>query len=103
MRNDVKNKLDRLPLKYFDQRTYGEILSRVTNDMDNIATTLQQSLTQLITSLVTVVGILAMMLTISPLMTLIALVSLPLSMLITVQITKRSQRYFAEQQKCVGN
>lgn len=102
MRNDVKDKLDRLSLKYFDQRTYGEILSRVTNDMDNIATTLQQSLTQLITSLVTVIGILAMMLTISPLMTLIALVSLPLSMLITVQITKRSQRYFAEQQKYVG-
>ncbi|MDD4335395.1 MAG: ABC transporter ATP-binding protein [Desulfotomaculaceae bacterium] len=102
MRNDVKGKLDRLPLKYFDQRTYGEILSRVTNDMDNIATTLQQSLTQLITSLVTVIGILVMMLSISPLMTLIALVSLPLSMLITVQITKRSQKYFAEQQKCVG-
>lgn len=102
MRNDVKDKLDRLPLKYFDQRAYGEILSRVTNDMDNIATTLQQSLTQLITSLVTVIGILVMMLSISPLMTLIALVSLPLSMLITVQITKRSQKYFAEQQKCVG-
>lgn len=102
MRNDVKDKLDRLPLKYFDQRPYGEILSRVTNDMDNIATTLQQSLTQLITSFVTVIGILVMMLTISPLMTLIALVSLPVSMLITVQITKRSQKYFAEQQKCVG-
>ena len=67
MRNDVKDKLDRLPLKYFDQRTHGEILSRVTNDMDNIATTLQQSLTQLITSFVTVMGILIMMLTISPL------------------------------------
>lgn len=102
MRNDVKDKLDRLPLKYFDQRTYGEILSRVTNDMDNIATTLQQSLTQLITSFITVIGILVMMLSISPLMTLIALVSLPVSMLITVQITKRSQKYFAEQQKCVG-
>ena len=66
MRNEVKEKLDRLPLKYFDQRTYGEILSRVTNDMDNIANTLQQSLTQLVTSAVTVLGILIMMLTISP-------------------------------------
>jgi ATP-binding cassette subfamily B protein len=102
MRNDVKDKLDRLPLKYFDQRTHGEILSRVTNDMDNIATTLQQSLTQLIASFVTVIGILVMMLTISPVMTLIALFSLPLSMLITVQVTKRSQKYFAQQQKYIG-
>jgi ATP-binding cassette subfamily B protein len=102
MRNDVKDKLDRLPLKYFDQRTYGEILSRVTNDMDNIATTLQQSLTQLITSVITVIGILIMMLTISPLMTLIAVVTLPASMLITVLVAKNSQKYFAEQQKCIG-
>jgi ATP-binding cassette subfamily B multidrug efflux pump len=102
MRNDVKDKLDRLPLKYFDQRTYGEILSRVTNDMDNIATTLQQSLTQLITSFITVIGILIMMLSISPLMTLIAVVTLPASMLITVVIAKNSQKYFAEQQKCIG-
>jgi len=102
MRNDVKDKLDRLPLKYFDQRTYGEILSRVTNDMDNIATTLQQSLTQLITSFITVIGILIMMLTISPLMTLIAVVTLPASMLITVLIAKNSQKYFAAQQKCIG-
>jgi ATP-binding cassette, subfamily B, multidrug efflux pump len=102
MRNDVKDKLDRLPLKYFDQRTYGEILSRVTNDMDNIATTLQQSLTQLITSIITVIGILIMMLTISPLMTLIAVVTLPASMLITVLVAKNSQKYYAEQQKCIG-
>jgi ATP-binding cassette subfamily B protein len=102
MRNDVKDKLDRLPLKYFDQRTYGEILSRVTNDMDNIATTLQQSLTQLITSIITVIGILIMMLSISPLMTLIAVVTLPASMLITVLVAKNSQKYFAEQQKCIG-
>ncbi len=103
MRNNVKEKLDHLPLKYFDQRTYGEILSRVTNDMDNIATTLQQSLTQLITSVITVVGVLIMMLTISPVMTLIALVTLPVSMLITVMITKKSQIYFAAQQKCIGD
>ena len=102
MRNDVKSKLDRLPLKYFDAHTHGEILSRVTNDMDNIATTLQQSLTQLITSFVTVVGILIMMLTISPVMTLIAIVTLPVSLLITAFIAKKSQKYFAEQQKSLG-
>jgi ATP-binding cassette subfamily B protein len=102
MRNDVKEKLDRLPLKYFDQRTYGEIMSRVTNDMDNIATTLQQSLTQLITSLVTVVGILIMMLTISPLLTLIALVTLPASGIIAALVAKNSQKYFVDQQKYLG-
>jgi len=102
MRRDVKTKLDRLPLSYFDQRTHGEILSRVTNDMDNIANTLQQSLTQLITSLVTVIGILVMMLSISPLMTLIALVSLPLSIVITTVITKNSQKFFRAQQKTIG-
>lgn len=102
MRNDVKNKLDKLPLKYFDERTHGEILSRVTNDMENIATTLQQSLTQLITSLVTVIGILVMMLTISPLMTVIALVTLPVSVLITALITNKSQKFFAAQQKTIG-
>ncbi len=102
MRNEVKHKLDQLPLKYFDQRTHGEILSRVTNDMDNIATTLQQSLTQLITSFVTVTGILVMMLTISPLMTLIALVSLPVSMAITTFIAKNSQKFFLEQQRAIG-
>ncbi|MGD0152693.1 MAG: ABC transporter ATP-binding protein [Thermacetogeniaceae bacterium] len=102
MRNDVKEKLDRLPLKYFDQRTYGEILSRVTNDMDNIGTTLQQSLTQLITALVTVIGILIMMLTISPLMTLIALVTLPASGVVAAFIAKNSQKFFADQQKYIG-
>lgn len=102
MRNDVKDKLDRLPLKYFDQRTHGEILSRVTNDMDNIATTLQQSLTQLITSFVTIIGVLIMMLTISPVMTIITLVTLPASMFITALIAKNSQKFFAEQQKCLG-
>ncbi|MBR0597004.1 ABC transporter ATP-binding protein [Sinanaerobacter chloroacetimidivorans] len=102
MRNEVKEKLDRLPLKYFDGRTHGEILSRVTNDMDNIATTLQQSLTQLITSLVTIIGILIMMLSISPLMTLIALVTLPACGILTVFIAKKSQIFFARQQKSLG-
>ena len=102
MRSDVKDKLDRLPLKYFDAHTHGEVLSRVTNDMDNIATTLQQSLTQLITSVVTIVGILVMMLSISPIMTLIALVTLPVCGLITSVIAKKSQKFYADQQKIMG-
>ena len=72
MRRDVNDKLARLPLKYFDSKTHGEIMSRVTNDIDNISTTLQQSLTQLITSVCTIVGVLVMMLTISPWLTLIS-------------------------------
>ncbi|WP_347490345.1 ABC transporter ATP-binding protein [Desulfoscipio sp. XC116] len=102
IRNDVHDKLARLPLNFFDSRTHGEILSRVTNDVDNISSTLQQSLTQLISSIVTIVGILIMMLTISPLMTLIALVTLPLSFAVTAMIAKRSQKYFAAQQKELG-
>ena len=102
MRKDVNEKLARLPLKFFDSHTHGEIMSRVTNDIENISTTLQQSLTQLITSIVTIIGILVMMLTISPVMTLIALVTLPLSVLVTTVIAKRSQRYFASQQATLG-
>src|SRR5665647_3216625 len=102
MRNEVKEKLDKLPLKYFDGRTHGEILSRVTNDMDNIATTLQQSLTQLVTSVIMIAGILVMMISISPVMTLIALVTLPASGVITVAIAKTSQKFFAKQQKSLG-
>jgi len=102
MRKDVYSKLSRLPLKFFDSRTHGEILSRVTNDIDNIATTLQQSLTQLITSIVTLVGIVIMMLTISPVLTLITMVTLPLYVVVTSLVASRSQKYFAEQQKALG-
>ncbi|MDD3169194.1 MAG: ABC transporter ATP-binding protein [Eubacteriales bacterium] len=102
MRNEVKDKLDRLPLHYFDDRTHGEILSRVTNDMDTIAATLQQSLTQLITAVVTLAGILIMMLTISPIMTIIALVTLPVCTVLTMSIAKKSRKYFADQQKSLG-
>ncbi len=102
MRADVKDKLDRLPLKYYDARTHGEILSRVTNDMDTVSTTLQQSLTQLITSFATIIGILVMMLSISPLMTLIALVTLPLSVVCTAFIAKNSQKYYIGQQRAIG-
>ncbi|KJS17811.1 MAG: ABC transporter [Peptococcaceae bacterium BRH_c4b] len=102
MRNDINDKLAHLPLKYFDSSTHGEILSRVTNDVDNIATTLQQSMTQLITSAVTIVGVVLMMLTISPAMTLIAAITLPLSFLVTAGIAKRSKKYFSAQQKELG-
>ncbi|MDU2243432.1 MAG: ABC transporter ATP-binding protein, partial [Paenibacillus sp.] len=94
LRKDVNAKLNKLPLKYFDARTHGEILSRVTNDVDNIAGTLQQSLTQLITSILTIIGVIAMMLSISPLMTLIAVLTLPLSIVAITSIAKRSQKQF---------
>jgi len=103
MRKDVNAKLSRLPLKYFDSKTHGEIMSRVTNDIDTISTTLQQSVTQLITSVCTIVGVLAMMISISPVLTLIALVTLPASLLATMNIGKRSQKSFAAQAKETGN
>ena len=102
MRKDVKGKLDKLPLKYYDTHPFGDVMSRVTNDMDNIAHTLQQSLTQLITAAVTLVGILLMMLLISPLMTVVALVTLPLSGLITMLVAKQSRKFFTAQQKHIG-
>ncbi|MFD1179253.1 ABC transporter ATP-binding protein [Paenibacillus puldeungensis] len=102
LRRDVSDKLNRLPLKYFDARTHGEILSRVTNDVDNISTTLQQSLTQLITSILTIIGVIVMMLSISPLLTLIAVLTLPLSVLAITNIAKRSQKQFVRQQKELG-
>ena len=102
MRQDVNKKLEKLPLEYFDGRPNGETLSRMTNDIDTIGSTLQQSLTQFITSIVTLVGILVMMLTISPLLTLIAVVSLPLSLFVIGPILKRSQKYFSSQQKNLG-
>ena len=102
MRKDVNDKLARLPLKYFDSKTHGEIMSRVTNDIDNISTTLQQSLTQLITSVCTIVGVLVMMVTISPWLTLIALVTLPAALFATMNVTKLSQKSFGAQQKELG-
>jgi ATP-binding cassette subfamily B multidrug efflux pump len=102
MRKQVEEKLSRLPLKYFDSQTHGEILSRAVNDMDNISTTLQQSLTQLITSVVTIIGVIVLMLTISLLLSLVVFITLPLSMLVTTVIAKRSQRYFARQQRVLG-
>jgi len=102
LREAVFSKLNRLPIRYFDERPYGDILSRVTNDIDTIATTLQQSITQFITSFITLIGITIMMLVISPTLTLIAVVSIPLSFFIIRPLLKRSHRYFAQQQKTLG-
>ncbi len=102
MRKDVDDKLPRLPLKYFDSRTHGEILSRMTNDIDTISQTLQQSLTQLITSIVQIVGYIVMMLTISPVLTLIVMATLPLYIFTTAFVAKKSQKHFAAQQKELG-
>ncbi|GGA57118.1 hypothetical protein GCM10007416_32930 [Kroppenstedtia guangzhouensis] len=102
LRKDLNEKLSRLPLQFYDSHTHGEILSRVINDVDNISNTLQQSLTQLITAVVTLAGVVVMMLTISPLMTGIVILTLPLSFLVTTVIASRSQRYFMGQQKALG-
>lgn len=102
LRMEVDQKLAKLPLKYFDMHAHGDILSRVTNDVDTIATTLQQSLTQIITSVITIVGYIIMMLTISPILTLIVIVTLPLYVIATATIAKKSQKFFAAQQKEIG-
>jgi ATP-binding cassette subfamily B protein len=102
LREDVEAKLHRLPLRYFDGQPRGELLSRVTNDIDNISTTLQQTLSQLLTSVLTVIGVLTMMFTISPLLALIALAVIPVSVVITGRIGKRSQKLFIAQWKHTG-
>jgi len=102
LRREVDEKLARLPLKYFDLHPHGDILSRVTNDVDTIATTLQQSLTQIITSVITIIGYVIMMLTISPVLTLIVIATMPLYVISTALIAKKSQKYFAVQQKELG-
>ncbi len=102
LRKEVDDKLTRLPLSYFDGRTHGEILSRMTNDVDTISTTLQQSLTQMITSVVSILGYILMMLTISPVLTLLVIATLPLYVLTTMLVAKKSQKYFASQQKELG-
>ncbi len=103
LRQEVDRKLGRLPLKTFDSRPRGDLLSRVTNDIDNIGATLQQSLTQLITALLTIVGVLIMMLTISPLLALISILAVPLSLFITAMIAKRSQPQFVVQWASTGS
>ena len=103
MRRDVELKLSRLPLKYFDSHSHGDILSRVTNDIDNVTTTLQQGLSQILTSSLTVIGVLAMMIWISPLLAVISLFTVPLSIVVTVVIARRSQTQFAAQWKWTGS
>jgi ATP-binding cassette subfamily B protein len=102
LRADVENKLHRLPLPYFDSQPRGEVLSRVTNDIDNISTSLQQTLSQLLVSLLTVLGVLVMMFVVSPLLAVIALIAVPLSVIVTQQIAKRSQKQFVAQWKHTG-
>ena len=101
-REDISKKINRMPMKYFESRTVGEVLSRITNDVDTLGQGLNQSVTQLITSVTTLIGILIMMLTISPLMTLIALVILPVSGILIGLVVKASQKYFVAQQKYLG-
>ncbi|CAN7448046.1 ABC transporter ATP-binding protein [Paenibacillus sp. LjRoot153] len=102
LRRDISEKLTRVPLSFFDARSHGDTMSRATNDVDTISSTMQQSLTQLITSIVTLIGIIIMMLTISPLLTLATIVTLPLSILGTKMIATRSQKYFKGQQRTLG-
>lgn len=102
MREDLQAKLSRLPLSYFDKRQRGEVLSRATNDMDNIQQTLQQSMGQLVNSLLTIVGVLAMMFWVSPLLALVALVTVPLSFVVATRIGKRSQPHFVQQWRTTG-
>jgi ATP-binding cassette subfamily B protein len=102
-RRDISTKIGRLPLKYFDRTTHGEVLSRITNDVDTVSQTLNQSLTQIITAVTTIIGILAMMLSISWQMTLVALITLPLSFGLISFVVKRSQQYFKMQQDTLGH
>ena len=102
LRKDISKKLNRLPLNYFESRTHGEILSRVTNDIDTLQVSLNQSITQLITSVTTLIGVVVMMLSINVWMTLITFLILPLSMAIIGAIMKRSQKYFRDQQSYLG-
>ena len=102
MRREISEKINRLPLGYFESRTVGEVLSRITNDIDTLGQSLNQSVTQLITSVTTIIGVLIMMLTISPLMTLLVLMILPVSMLFVMIVVRISQKYFRAQQRYLG-
>ena len=103
MRKEITEKINRMPMKYFESRTYGEVLSRITNDVDTLGMGLNQSVTQIITSTATIIGVLVMMLSISPLMTMIALVVLPVSGLCVSLVVKKSQKHFITQQEYLGH
>ena len=103
MRKEISEKIDRLPMEYFDKMTHGDILSRITNDVDTLSQSLNQSATQLITSVTMIIGVLIMMLSISPLMTVVAILILPVAMGLISVIVKHSQRYFRDQQEYLGH
>ena len=103
LRKEISEKINRMPMNYFDTRTHGEVLSRVTNDIDTLSQSLNQSATQIITSFTTIIGVLIMMRSISPLMTLVALLILPISLGLISTIVKRSQRHFKNQQEYLGH
>ena len=103
LRKEISEKIDRMPMKYFESRTYGEVLSRITNDVDTLGQGLNQSITTIITATATMIGVLIMMLSISPLMTLIAIVILPISMALISLVTKKSQKFFRNQQEYLGH
>ena len=103
LRKDISGKMNRLPMKYYESRTYGEVLSRITNDVDTLQQGLNQSITQLITSVTTLIGVFIMMISINVWMTLCALLILPCSMFIISKVMKRSQKYFRQQQKYLGD
>lgn len=103
MRKDISEKINKMPLSYFDKTSHGEVLSRVTNDVDTVSQTLNQSLSQIITSATTVIGVLVMMLSISPLLTLVSLGIIPISMGLVMLIVKNSQKLFKEQQVIIGH
>lgn len=103
MRREISEKIHRIPMKYFESRTVGEVLSRITNDIDTMSQGMNQSITQLITSITTIIGVLYMMITISGIMTLIALIILPVSAVLVMFVVKHSQKYFKAQQRDLGN
>ena len=103
LRKEISEKVNRLPLKYFDTRTHGEVLSRVTNDVDTVSQSLNQSMSQIITSATTIIGVLIMMISISWQMTLVALLILPISLFLVLNVVKKSQKYFKEQQASLGS
>ena len=103
LRKDISEKIHRMPLKYFESKTTGEVLSRITNDVDTVSQNLDQSLTQVISSFTLAIGVIIMMFTISPLMTLVTLLIIPFSFIFVMLIVKKSQKYFAEQQEYLGH
>ena len=103
LRKEISEKVNRMPMNYFETKPVGEVLSRVTNDVDTLGQSLNQSATQMITSVTTIIGVLVMMLSISPLMTLVALLILPISVFLISFVMKRSQKYFRGQQKYLGH